>query len=124
MTPTPSLPGLPADAAPTAAQGLSIVVPVYNEAAGLERLHERLCALAAKVPKASVEKSIKSLVVSAREPWKTELCQKLLDGKIPFNYRLTSKDQLVNKTWDGVSATVYTDGTMVINGRLIEFDPN
>jgi len=29
-----------------AAQGLSIVVPVYNEAAGLARLHERLAALA------------------------------------------------------------------------------
>ncbi|CAN5210051.1 glycosyltransferase family 2 protein [soil metagenome] len=28
-------------------QGLSIVVPVFNEAAGLARLHERLCALAA-----------------------------------------------------------------------------
>ena len=27
--------------------GLSIVVPVFNEAAGLSRLHERLCALAA-----------------------------------------------------------------------------
>ena len=27
-------------------QGLSIVVPVFNEAAGLARLHERLCALA------------------------------------------------------------------------------
>lgn len=27
--------------------GLSIVVPVFNEAAGLARLHERLCALAA-----------------------------------------------------------------------------
>ena len=29
-----------------AAQGLSIVVPVYNEAAGLALLHERLAALA------------------------------------------------------------------------------
>src|SRR3978361_52282 len=29
-----------------AAQGLSIVVPVYNEAAGLVFLHQRLCALA------------------------------------------------------------------------------
>lgn len=28
-------------------QGLTIVVPVFNEAAGLARLHERLCALAA-----------------------------------------------------------------------------
>lgn len=83
-----------------------------------------LNALAAKVPKASVEKSIKSLIVSAREPWKVQLCKDLLDGKIPFNYRLTSKDQLVNKSWDGVSATVYTDGTMIINGSLMEFDPN
>ena len=34
-------------AATAAAQGLSIVVPVYNEAAGLARLHERLNELAA-----------------------------------------------------------------------------
>src|SRR5581483_3023142 len=33
-------------AANAAAQGLSIVVPAYNEAAGLERLHKRLCDLA------------------------------------------------------------------------------
>ncbi|MCC6372562.1 MAG: hypothetical protein IT236_16280 [Bacteroidia bacterium] len=83
-----------------------------------------LCALAAKVPKASHEKSIKALVASAREPWKTDLCQKILDGKIPFNYGLTSKDQLVNKVWEGVTATVYADGTMVLNGKLMEFDPN
>ena len=33
-------------AANAAAQGLSIVVPLYNEAAGLTSLHQRLCALA------------------------------------------------------------------------------
>ena len=33
-------------AANAAAQGLSIVVPVYNEAAGLASLHDRLGALA------------------------------------------------------------------------------
>ena len=33
-------------AATAAAQGLSIVVPVYNEAAGLALLHGRLTALA------------------------------------------------------------------------------
>src|ERR1700674_2831441 len=33
-------------AATAAAQGLSIVVPLYNEAAGLPALHERLCGLA------------------------------------------------------------------------------
>jgi glycosyltransferase involved in cell wall biosynthesis len=32
-------------AATAAAQGLSIVVPLYNEAAGLVALHQRLCAL-------------------------------------------------------------------------------
>src|SRR5215472_45414 len=33
-------------AADAAAQGLSIVVPLYNEAAGLTSLHQRLCNLA------------------------------------------------------------------------------
>ncbi|HEV7601187.1 MAG TPA: glycosyltransferase family 2 protein [Bradyrhizobium sp.] len=37
---------LSTNAATAAAQGLSIVVPVYNEAAGLGLLHERLSALA------------------------------------------------------------------------------
>jgi glycosyltransferase involved in cell wall biosynthesis len=37
---------LSTNAATAAAQGLSIVVPVYNEAAGLALLHERLSALA------------------------------------------------------------------------------
>lgn len=32
-----------------AAKGLSIVVPLYNEAAGLTFLHERICSLAAKL---------------------------------------------------------------------------
>ena len=39
--------GLSTTAASAAAQGLSIVVPVYNEAAGLASLHQRLGALAA-----------------------------------------------------------------------------
>jgi polyisoprenyl-phosphate glycosyltransferase len=37
---------LTTSAANAAAQGLSIVVPLYNEAAGLVRLHERLATLA------------------------------------------------------------------------------
>jgi glycosyltransferase involved in cell wall biosynthesis len=36
-------------AATAAARGLSIVVPLYNEAAGLASLHERLCALAKRL---------------------------------------------------------------------------
>src|SRR6195952_4082737 len=38
--------GLSTSAATAAAQGLSIVVPLYNEAAGLQFLHERLSTLA------------------------------------------------------------------------------
>jgi polyisoprenyl-phosphate glycosyltransferase len=38
--------GLSTTSATAAAQGLSIVVPLYNEAAGLGFLHERLCGLA------------------------------------------------------------------------------
>lgn len=46
MTPDRVPSGLPADAATAAAQGLSIVVPVYNEAIGLAFFHERLETLA------------------------------------------------------------------------------
>jgi len=38
--------GLSTTAATAGAQGLSIVVPLYNEAAGLALLHQRLCGLA------------------------------------------------------------------------------
>ena len=41
--------GLSTTAATAAAQGLSIVVPVYNEAAGLALLHQRLGELAGKL---------------------------------------------------------------------------
>ena len=43
--------GLSTTAADAAAQGLSIVVPVYNEAKGLPALHERLTALAKSLQK-------------------------------------------------------------------------
>jgi polyisoprenyl-phosphate glycosyltransferase len=46
MTPGPDISRLSTPAASAAAQGLSIVVPVYNEAAGLALLHERLSGLA------------------------------------------------------------------------------
>lgn len=43
--------GLSTTAANAAAQGLSVVVPLYNEAAGLAHLHARLEALAGKLEK-------------------------------------------------------------------------
>jgi glycosyltransferase involved in cell wall biosynthesis len=49
MTPSPELPGSPPATAPATGQTLSIVVPVFNEAAGLAELHERLSTLAANL---------------------------------------------------------------------------
>jgi glycosyltransferase involved in cell wall biosynthesis len=46
MMPAPDVPALSTTAAPAAAQGLSIVVPLYNEAAGLPVLHRRLVDIA------------------------------------------------------------------------------
>ena len=46
MTLGSNVSGLSTNAANAAAQGLSIVVPVYNEAAGLALLHQRLSTLA------------------------------------------------------------------------------
>jgi hypothetical protein len=83
-----------------------------------------LCALASKVPEASFEQSLKSLIAASTEKWKTDICKDMLNNKIPFNYSLTAKDQLVTKTWKGVNVTIYNDGTYIINGSLIEFDPN
>ncbi|HEX2632631.1 MAG TPA: glycosyltransferase family 2 protein [Bradyrhizobium sp.] len=49
MTTGADVSGLTASAATAAAQGLSIVVPLYNEASGLALLHQRLIALAKKL---------------------------------------------------------------------------
>jgi glycosyltransferase involved in cell wall biosynthesis len=46
MMPAPDVSGLSTAAAPAAVQGLSIVVPLYNEAAGLPVLHQRLGEIA------------------------------------------------------------------------------
>lgn len=82
-----------------------------------------LCALASKVPIASYNKSVGSLVTEAKEEWKVELCKKMLNGDIPFRYALSSRDQLVTKLWEGVSETEYADGIMIINNNVMEFDP-
>ncbi len=83
-----------------------------------------LCALAAKVPEASVKKSIQSLINEAKEPWKIALCKELLANKVPYNYALSNDLLLVTKPWEGVTTTTYSDGTLIINGSLMEFDPN
>ena len=56
-------PELSTTAANAAAQGLSIVVPVYNEAAGLAALHERLASLA------------RTLAQALATPLRSDLCR-------------------------------------------------
>jgi hypothetical protein len=83
-----------------------------------------LCALAARVPLATFQKSVKSLLVESKDKWKTDLCRNILNNKIPFNYSLTNKEQLVTKISDGVQLSVYNDGLLISNGSIMEFDPN
>ena len=59
--------GLSTTAANAAAQGLSIVVPVYNEAAGLAALHERLIGLA-KTLQARYRLGLRSRLCRRRQP--------------------------------------------------------
>ena len=83
-----------------------------------------LCALAFKVPEASYHKSLETLIHEAKEDWKIKLCQELHDKKIPYNYSLSSETMLVTKLWEGVRETIYADGTMTLDGKIMEFDPN
>jgi hypothetical protein len=83
-----------------------------------------LCALYENVPEASFKISLRSLISETNEKWKIELCKKVLHNKIPYNYSLTNKEQLVLKVWNGVSATVYNDGVYILNDKITEFDPN
>lgn len=83
-----------------------------------------LCALEVKVPTATFEKSVKSLVSESKEKWKKELCKAIAAHKIPFNYDLANKEQIVTKTWEGVTLSIYKDGVLLSNGALLEFDPN
>ncbi len=101
----------------------SYILAEKNSANDLS-IETALCALEAKVPKASVKKSIESLILESQELWKVQLCKDLLEEKIPFNYGLSNGEQLVTKQWEGVLQTIYNNGVMVLNGSLMEFDPN
>ncbi len=83
-----------------------------------------LCALAGKVPPATFEKSVKTLLSGSKDKWKKELLKNILANKIPFNYSLANKEQIVTKTWEGVTLSIYHDGALMSNGALLEFDPN
>lgn len=83
-----------------------------------------LCALAVKVPEATFEKSVKSFAKEASEKWKKDLCKDIASNKIPFNYNLSHPEQIITKKWEGIILSLYTDGALISNGKLLEFDPN
>lgn len=83
-----------------------------------------LCALASKVPDAAFQQSVQKLILSCKEKWKNDLLKDISLKKTPYNYSLSSPDQLVTKLWDGVVMSNYLDGILISNGKLMEFDPN
>lgn len=92
--------------------------------ANASAIQTALCALSIKVPPATFDKSVKSFLTESKEKWKKELCKNILDKKIPFNYNLSDKEQIVTKVWENVTLSLYTDGALISNYTLLEFDPN
>jgi len=83
-----------------------------------------LSALYSKVPPATFEKSVKSFIAETKDKWKKDLLKNILSNKIPFNYILTNKEQIITKTGEGVTLSLYNDGALISNGSLLEFDAN
>lgn len=83
-----------------------------------------LCALEKKVPEATFDKSVKSFMQESKDKWKKELFKNILDKKVPFNYNISDMEQIVTKTWDHVTLSMYLDGALISNYTLLEFDPN
>lgn len=83
-----------------------------------------ICVLYTKVSDNAFKQNLKSIANSATEPWKKELLENMVNDKIPYHYSLTSEEQLIPKAWDGVQMSLYTDGTLISNNTLLEFEPN
>jgi len=83
-----------------------------------------LCVLFVKVPPATFEKSLKSFISEEKEKWKKDLCKNILSKKIPFNYSIADKEQIVTKKREGITLSIYNDGALISNGTLLEFDAN
>jgi len=83
-----------------------------------------VCILQTRLSPAAFIQNIKTIANSAPEPWKKTLLNDIVIQKYPYNYSLTTEDQLVPKVWDGVQMSLYLDGTLISNNSLLEFDPN
>lgn len=83
-----------------------------------------LCALWAKVPPATFKKSVKSFADETKDKWKQELCKDIANDKIPFYYRISQGKEIITKMSEGVTLSLYTDGALISNGDILEFDPS
>ncbi len=82
------------------------------------------CILQTRISAAAYVQNLKTISGLAVEPWKKTLLNDLANNKFPYTYALTSDNQLVPKVWDGVQMSLYTDGTLISNNALLEFEPN
>lgn len=64
---------------------------------------------------------LRTTIATTNMPWKKELCQNIVDGKIRYDYNIASLDQMMVKVWDGVRLTLCEDGILINNNGLIEF---
>jgi hypothetical protein len=83
-----------------------------------------LCVLHSKVPRATFDKSLNEFISEIREDWKKELCRQILHKQIPYNYSLADQEHVVAKIAEGVTMSVYNDGTLINSDMLMDFDPN
>jgi len=83
-----------------------------------------MCVLFTKISDNAFQQNVRNLSQKAKEPWKKELLEKMANAQIPFNYQLTTADQLATKVWDKIQVSNYSDGLLISNGDLLEFDPN
>ncbi len=95
-----------------------------KNSANVLAIQTALCALEKKVPIATFEKSVKSFSAESKEKWKKEIYKNILEKKVLFNYNLSDNEQVITKTWENVTLSLYTDGALISNYTLLEFDPN
>ena len=83
-----------------------------------------VCVITMKLPGASSQLNIKTLITDVKEKWKADILRDELNNRIPYHYKLTSENLLVTKKWNGVTVKQFTHGNLVTYSPVQEFDPN
>jgi hypothetical protein len=83
-----------------------------------------ICVITMKLPSASSQLNIKTLITDVQEKWKADILRDELNNKIPYHYKLASANLLVTKNWKGATVKQFADGILVNYGAVQEFDPN